>query len=294
MIQETLIYGTTTLRKAEANDAKGIAKAWYSAFSGVTDRHGFPRDFESEDEVHELTDHILELPNGQTTVLVRDGEIIGGASLWTSETVAGIGPVFVSPEYQSGGYGGMLFNEVLRNAEAFNQESVRLTQAAFNLVSLSLYAKRGFQVKEPLVVMMNPPGARAMPSGYSVRPATPDNAAPMDELFRRSHGHSRRADIDGAIEHGTARVTLKDGEMVGYATDLGFLGHAVATRNEGLYALIASVEEFTMSGIFVPTRNAELFAWCLANGMQARSPWNLMVRGWYQTPAGPFLPSALY
>jgi hypothetical protein len=158
---------------------------------------------------------------------------------------------------------------------------------------MSLYAKLGFEIKEPLVVMEGAPLGIRIP-GFEVRPAAMSDSEAMDAMCRRCHGHTRLSDIQHAIEDGTAKVAISGGRILGYATDTGFLGHAVAEVNEALFALLGAAEEFSLSGVMVPTRNSELLQWCLSAGMRARSPWNLMSRGWYQEPKTPFLPSALF
>ncbi|MER3423912.1 MAG: GNAT family N-acetyltransferase, partial [Nitrospiraceae bacterium] len=47
-------------------------------------------------------------------------------------------------------------------------------------------------------------------------------------------------------------------------------------------------------GFLLPTRNADLFRWCLEQGLRVVQPMTLMSQGLYQKPAGTFLPSILY
>ena len=47
-------------------------------------------------------------------------------------------------------------------------------------------------------------------------------------------------------------------------------------------------------GILVPTRNGELFRWCLANGLRLVQQMTLMTIGLYNEPAGAYLPSIIY
>jgi hypothetical protein len=75
---------------------------------------------------------------------------------------------------------------------------------------------------------------------------------------------------------------------------LGFFGHAVAETNLDLQALIASASSFAGPGIIVPTRNAQLFRWCLENGLRVVEPLTLMTIGLYNEPEGAYLPSILY
>lgn len=108
------------------------------------------------------------------------------------------------------------------------------------------------------------------------------------------HGHDRSSEVAAAIAQGTARVVERGGSVTGHATDIGYFGHAVCRTNEDLKALIGSATAISGPGLLLPTRNAELFRWCLAHGLRAVYPMTLMSRGLYQKPAGAFLPSVLY
>jgi hypothetical protein len=68
----------------------------------------------------------------------------------------------------------------------------------------------------------------------------------------------------------------------------------VADSNAELQALIGAAEEFAGPGFLLPTRNTELFRWCLRHGLQVVEPLTLMSLGLYNEPAGAFLPSILY
>ena len=61
-----------------------------------------------------------------------------------------------------------------------------------------------------------------------------------------------------------------------------------------LQALIGAAESFGGPGILVPARNAELFRWCLENGLRVVEPMTLMTLGLYNEPAGAYLPSILF
>jgi len=59
-------------------------------------------------------------------------------------------------------------------------------------------------------------------------------------------------------------------------------------------ALIGAAPAFLGPGFLLPTRNAELFRWCLDHGLRVVQPMTLMSVGLYNEPAGAFLPSVLY
>jgi hypothetical protein len=87
--------------------------------------------------------------------------------------------------------------------------------------------------------------------------------------------------VKDAVDQKTATVVECDGRITGYATAIGFFAHSVATSNQDLMALIAVAPEFTGPGFLLPTRNYEVFAWCLANGLRMIAPMTLMTTGPY-------------
>lgn len=108
------------------------------------------------------------------------------------------------------------------------------------------------------------------------------------------HGQDRSGELADAMKGGTAVVVERHERITGYVTVLAFFGHAVAETNLDLQALIASAEAFAGPGIIVPTRNSDLFRWCLENGLRVVQPMTLMTLGLYNEPAGAYLPSVLF
>ena len=86
----------------------------------------------------------------------------------------------------------------------------------------------------------------------------------------------------------------RGGHITGYASTVGFFGHAVGETNDDLKALIAATPAFHGPGFLLPTRNAALFRWCLDNGLRVTQPMTLMSKGPYHPPTSPFLPSITY
>jgi hypothetical protein len=158
---------------------------------------------------------------------------------------------------------------------------------------MALYSKLGFEVREPLSVIQGTALHSTIP-GYDVRPATETDVEECDELCRKIHGHDRHGDLTDAIRQGTATVVERGRRISGYATVIGFFGHAIGETNEDVKALITAASEFAGPGFQVPTRNAELLRWCLAKGLQIRAPMTLMSIGPYAEPSGAFLPSVLF
>jgi hypothetical protein len=183
--------------------------------------------------------------------------------------------------------------DVLDRARARHLAGVRLVQAGYHNRSLALYAKLGLDVREPLANVQGSPLGLSVP-GYAVHPAGEGDVAACDALHLRLHGFERGQDLRDAIGRGTATVVEHGGRITGYATGIGFFGHAIGENNEDLKALIGAAPAFAGPGFLLPTRNGALFRWCLGHGLRVVQPMTLMSLGLYTEPTGAFLPSVLY
>jgi hypothetical protein len=163
-------------------------------------------------------------------------------------------------------------------------------QAAYHYRSMCLYAKLGFDLREPFAAMQGDPLALRTP-GYRVRAATAADLPACDALCVRVHGHERGGGLRDGLGTGTARVVERDGRITGYTSEIGFYGHAVAETNDDLQALIGAAERSTGPGFLVPMRNTELVRWCLAHGLRVFVVLNLMTIGLYSEPRGTYLAS---
>ncbi|HEX7231141.1 MAG TPA: GNAT family N-acetyltransferase, partial [Candidatus Binatia bacterium] len=213
--------------------------------------------------------------------------------LWENNVIAGVGPITVEPGVQNSAIGRQLMEDVLRRARARGFVGVRLLQSAYHNRSLSLYTKLGFEAREPLSNVQGSPIRTEIPD-YRVRPANESDVEACNNLCVRVHGHNRASELLDAVKHGTATLVEHDGRITGYATMIGFFGHAVGESNEDLKALIGAAQTFPGPGFMVPTRNSELLRWCLENGLRIKQPMTLMSLGLYKEPAGVFLPSIIY
>ena len=77
------------------------------------------------------------------------------------------------------------------------------------------------------------------------------------------------------------------------STGVSFAGHTVAETNRDLRALIGAAPAFAGPGFLLPTRNHELFVWCLDNKLRLVMQMTLMTIGLYNEPCGVWLPSIL-
>jgi hypothetical protein len=204
-----------------------------------------------------------------------------------------LGPITVDPAAQNQGVGAALMTHMIERARRNNAPGLRLVQAGYHCRSLCLYTKLGFAAREPLANLQGPPLGIAIP-GCAVRPATLGDLAACDALCRRVHGHDRSGDLRQTVEQGTAVVVERAGRITGYTTQIAFFGHAVGETNDDLKALIAAAPSFAGPGFLLPSRNTELFQWCLAHGLHMVQPMTLMTIGLYNEPQGAYLPSILF
>jgi GNAT superfamily N-acetyltransferase len=280
-------------RPASAADAEPCGKICYDAFYKISTDHNFPPDFPSPDAAIGFMKMATAHPELFGVVVESDGRIVGSNFLWEQSDIAGVGPITVDPKVQNAHVGRGLMDAVLARVAAKGRPGVRLVQAAYHNRSLSLYTKLGFDPREPLAQMQGAPIGKRL-SGYDVRPAKMQDLEACNSVCRHVHGHDRTGEVRDAIGQGTATVVEHDGRITGYATMVGFFGHAVGETNTDLKALIAAAPGFAGPGMLVPTRNADLFRWCLMNGLRVVQPMTLMSRGLYNEPRGAFLPSILF
>jgi predicted N-acetyltransferase YhbS len=282
-----------TMRPGRPDDATACGTICYEAFAAIARAHGFPPDFPSPDAAIGLVGWMLSHPHFVSVVAVHDGRVVGSNFLDRRNPVAGVGPITVDPAVQNAAIGRRLMSEVTRSAEQGGHSSVRLVQAAFHGRSLSLYTKLGYAVREPLACLQGSAIRRPV-RGCVVRTVQEDDVEGCNVLCRGVHGHDRAGELRDAVAQGTATLVERGGRITGYATQIGFLGHAVGESNEDLQALIGAADSFLGPGFLLPMRNTELFRWCLEHGLRVVQPLTLMTRGSYQEPTGAFLPSILY
>ncbi|BAZ51469.1 hypothetical protein NIES4103_41180 [Nostoc sp. NIES-4103] len=285
---------SVVLRAGRPDDALPCGTILYQGFRAIAEHHGFVPDFPSAEFAAGMLTEILAHPTVYSVVAeAPDGSVIGSNFLWEGDTIAGIGPTTVDLAAQNKSVGRRLMEHVLQRAHEKRYAGVRLVQAAHNSRSLSLYTKLGFDVREPLANLEGQPLGLTIP-GRIVRPATETDLAACNQLCYRIHGHDRAGELKEAIERGTAMLVECDGRISGYASEVGFFGHAVGENNEDLKALIGAAPASAELGFYVPMRNADLFRWCLNHGLRVTQTATLMSLGLYNEPAGVFLPSALY
>ena len=281
------------LRPGAPADAARCGLICFEAFKAIDDEHNFPWDFPSAEVATGLLTMMLSNPGFHSVIAESDGKIIGSNFLDERGPIAGVRPITVDPASQNQATGRQLMAAVLARANERDAAGVRLLQSAFHNRSLCLYTKLGFETRETISKMNGPPLGLEF-AGYNVRPARIGDLAACNAVCQRVHGHDRSGELADAIAGGTARIVEHLGAITGYATDIAFFGHAVAETNQSLKALIGAAAGFDGGGFLVPTRNGELFRWCLDHGLRLVHQMTLMTIGLYNEPRGAYLPAVTY
>ncbi len=281
------------LRPGVPEDAAACGAICYEAFKAVAEQHRFMPSYASVEVAQTLMAQRLAHPKHYVVVAERGGRVVGSNVLDERSPILGLGPITVDPAAQDRSIGRQLMQHVLSRADAHAAPGVRLVHAAYHTRAMCLYAKMGFAVREPLAKVEGEPLGLSFP-GYAVRPASMADLDACAQLCADVHGHDRRGELYDAITQGTATVVEHAGDLSAYATLIGVSGHAVARTTAALQALIGGAPAFARGGFIIPLRNEELFSWCLHHGLRVAVPQMLMSRGFYQAPAGVFLPSVLY
>ena len=281
------------LRPGVPEDAAACGKICYAAFATLAEHHRFPPDIPSVEAGQGLLSMLLAHSGFYSVVAELDGKIAGSNFLDERSQIAGVGPITIDPEVQNQQIGRKLMIDVIQRAKERGFPGVRLHQAAYHNRSLSLYAKLGFEIREPISNMRGKPFRVEIP-GARVRPADESDVEACNRLCYRVHGHHREGELREGIEHGVAKVVERSGRISGYTSTLGFFGHSIGETNEDLQALIGSGTEFAGPGLLLPSRNGELLRWCMAHRLRVIQPMTLMTMGLYNEPAGAYLTSILY
>ncbi|MDQ3677770.1 MAG: GNAT family N-acetyltransferase [Actinomycetota bacterium] len=285
------------LRPSESADVNECARIVYEAFGTIHDHYRFARDFPSLAAAEQLTSAFVAHPSIWGVVAESDGRIVGSNFLDERGPIRGLGPMTVEPEAQGHRVGRRLMEAALERAG--DAAGVRLFQDSFNVGSLSLYASLGFTVKEPAVVMGGTPRSGPL-AGIEVRPLEEDDLQGCEDLCLTVHGFERTNELRDASQSPVLSpfVGVRDGQITAYATTLTFFpaAYAVAQTEDDMRALILGALAATEkpASFLLPTRQADLFRWCLDEGLRVVKPMTYMATGEYREPSGCWIPTVLY
>ena len=169
-------HQTLVIRRATPADAEVCGRICFDAFTTLANKHKFQPDFPApEIPVHVLSTMFSHL-SFFCVVAEQDGKIIGSNCLDERTPIAGVGPITIDPGTQNRRVGRQLMQVVISRAMEQKFVGVRLVQAAYHNRSLSLYAKLGFIVREPLACLQGT-ALQKTPPGYHVRAAEPSDTS---------------------------------------------------------------------------------------------------------------------
>jgi predicted N-acetyltransferase YhbS len=271
-----------------------LGRICYEAFTGIAEQRKFPHDFESLEQAVNVIGMLVERQDFYGVVALLDNKPIGSNFLSLTDPVAGVGPISVDPRIQSKGIGRALMQAVLDYARQSNISQIRLIQDSFNLISFSLYASLGFDMKETVMLMQ---AQAASGPDNRIRSASPLDLPEMDQLSRRLYKTSRQNEISAALTWGIP-VFIREVEerVTGYLIP-GILGHGVMETDEDALALITESARHLPQGqarFFFPLKLTSLYRKLLQRGCRAIKMNTLMAIGPYESPGGIWMPSVLY
>lgn len=283
------------VRLATSADAPACGRIIHDAFRGVAQRHGFIPDFSSVEAGIELARLFISSPTVFAVVAEAQGRVVGSNFLGEGDAIRGVGPITVDQRMQGVGIGRSLMEAVIERADGAT--GIRLLQDSFNMNSVSLYATLGFEAREPMVVMTGRPMS-TNGQAVRVRPMTEQDIDACSTLCVAVHGFSRTSDVTLALRLHSPVVCERGGRLTGYLTAPTFwiANHGVAETEGDMRALLLGAAEYQPEPLsfLLPIRQADLFRWCLGEGLKAAKPMTLMSMGEYREPRGTYLPSVLY
>jgi GNAT superfamily N-acetyltransferase len=283
------------LRSMRPEDVEPCGRICYEAFKEISERHNFRPDFAVPEPALDLMGMLLTRPDVFNVVAESQGRVIGSNHLLESDEIRAVGPITVDLNAQAKGVGRMLMEAVIERGK--DSRGIRLVQDGFNTASLSLYASLGFDIREPMVLIEGVLKGD-VPAEFEVRPIREEDYDACAELCQAVLGVSRLNELKHTPPMPSPFVAVRNGRITAYtsAPQLWAMNHAVAESDEDMQAVLAGAGNqcdgpFTL---LLPTRQSDLFRWCLKNGMRVIKPLTLMSMGEYHQPRGCYLPSVGY
>lgn len=287
---------TIQIREMKQSDVERCGRVCYAAFREIAERHNFRPDFPTSESGIQLTEAFFASPQVFSVVAEQDGEVIGSNHLWEYDEIRAVGPITVDPATQAKGAGRMLMQAVIERGKS--SMGVRLVQDSFNGASLSLYSSLGFNVQEPLALMEGNLSGD-VPPDVIIRSLRAEDYESCADLCRRVHGFDRVNELKNTPPFLTSFVALREGRITAYASAPQFwaLNHAVAETMSDMCALLTGAANLLQGepvSFLLPTRQSDLFRWCLQKGLRVVKPMTLMSMGEYHEPRSCYLTSVGY
>jgi predicted N-acetyltransferase YhbS len=120
------------LRAATNADAATLGTICFEAFAAMSDKHNFPRDFDSVGVSNGMMQFLTTTPGIYGVVAEANDQIVGSNFIDERSPIPGIGPITIDPKHQNGSVGRALMNAVLDRVKEQHRVGVRLVQAAWH------------------------------------------------------------------------------------------------------------------------------------------------------------------
>lgn len=278
----------------EPQHVSELGRICYEAFKDVAESHGFTPDFPSVQVARKAIGMLVERKDFYGVAAIVHGEVAGSNYLSLSDPVAGVGPITVDCAFQGRDLGRALMQDVIDYARRNNIERVRLLQDGFNMVSLSLYASLGFEVKHPIAEMhLN----AAVKADATIRLVHDADVEALDEICKKNYKTSRRNELAAAVRAGLSPVLReRGGKFTGYLIP-GRFGHGVAETSDDAVALATQAARLIpheRAQSLIPLEDGPLLRAFLKAGCRIMKVLNLMALGPYEAPTSVWMPSILY
>jgi ribosomal protein S18 acetylase RimI-like enzyme len=286
------------IRCATEADADACGRICYEGFRAVTERHGYPPVFPSVEVATRRVAAFIRHPAVFAVVgeLPDRRRLAGFNFLSERDPIRAIGPIAVDPSLHGYGIGRRLMQAALDRSRG--ARGVRLVQESYNVQSLSLYASLGFDVREVYAVVTGTPARAALAPNWEIRPLRETDIPECEALQLRLLGYPRTNELREILATGAPIAAVRDGRLCAYMTmpTSWQANHGVAETDDDLRALILGAAQMRSEplALLLPVRRADLFRWCLAQGLRAERPMTLMTMGEYREPQVTYVPSVLY
>ena len=270
-----------------------LGRILFEAFKELAHRHNFSLVYSDLASAQSLVDSTVDLDFAYPIAAFHDGAPVGYSCMWLGSEVSGIGPVGVDPLAQGQGAAKAMISHFIDYCEQQGIEMIRLTQHAYNPVSLSLYASLGFDVRESFMELTALPSED--PEG-AVREFKESDYPAIKELSTRLYKVDRSAELSELFDLGCkAIVRDRSGSITGYIVS-GMGGHGMAETDDDALALMGeSVLRFPENNEFnCPLSLGDFYRKALKVGCRAVEVHTLMTYGRYERPDGIWMPSSNY
>ncbi|HEX8439145.1 hypothetical protein [Archangium sp.] len=281
------------IRELGRADAKALGEVVFKAFQALAVKQSEPSAFPSPESALLWASVWFQRKGCRAVGAFHGPRLICGMAMDARLPVVGMGPIVMDPDVAEPFAVFSVYRRILELYRESKPVGARGTVVQSNPSAMMLHRMMGMVDREPFTIFRGQV-KDSPPAGLRVRPMTSADLAACNSLGERCYGFSREPDVREATLFRAGLVVEQEGQLVGYTTGLGARGHSVALGNDGLKALILASPASPDTLLHVPDANAELGAWCRAQGLQVAQRSKVTSLDAYQEPSGPYLPSLYF